>query len=120
MRRSTPATRAGRCSTRAARSSASTQRSSAARKLAVAFELAQSTGVRLTSVEPGSPAALAGLREDDLVVGLDGVVIDSIDRMHQTLDSSRIQRDVVVKLFRGTRTPQVMYLNVRPVERLPG
>ena len=91
-----------------------------ARKLAVAFELVQSTGVRLTSVEPGSPAALAGLRVDDLVVGLDGVVIDSIDRMHQTLDASRIQRDLVVKLFRGTRMPQVMYLNVRPVERLPG
>jgi len=31
---------------------------------------------------------LAGLREGDLIVGLDGVTIDSVDRLHQTLDAS--------------------------------
>ena len=73
--------------------------------------------MRLTSVEPDSPAALGGLREGDLLAGLDGIAIDSVDRLHQTLDASRIQRDCVVKLLRGTRSPQPLYLTVRPIER---
>jgi hypothetical protein len=45
------------------------------------------------------------------------VVIDSVDKLHQTLDANRIQRDGVLKLLRGTLSPQPLYLGVRPVER---
>jgi len=57
------------------------------------------------------------MREGDVIVGLDGVVIDSVDRLHQTLDASRIQSECMVKLLRGTLSPQPLYVSVRPTER---
>ncbi|HEX9391234.1 MAG TPA: trypsin-like peptidase domain-containing protein [Usitatibacteraceae bacterium] len=87
------------------------------RRVALAFELDQDTAVRVQSLDPESPAARAGLQLDDLIVGVDGIAIDSIDRLHQTLDASRIQRDCMVKLIRGAIAPEVKYLNVRPTER---
>jgi S1-C subfamily serine protease len=87
------------------------------RRAAVAYDLPQTHGVRVMSVEAGSPGALAGLRVDDLIVGLDGIAIDSVDRMHQTLDESRVQRACTIKLLRGSLSPKPTYLSVRPVER---
>jgi len=59
----------------------------------------------------------AGLRPDDFIVGVDGVVIDSVDRLHQTLDASRIQKDCMVNVIRGALTPEIIYLTLRPAER---
>ena len=87
------------------------------RRMALAFELAQSNAVRVQSVDRESPAAKAGLRTDDFIVGVDGVMIDSVDKLHQALDVNRIQRDCVVKIIRGAMKPAVMYLTVRPTER---
>ncbi len=87
------------------------------RRVLRAHALEQTHGVRVATVDPQSPAALAGLREGDVIVGLDGSAIDSVDRLHQTLDASRVQRDCVLKLIRGTTSPQPLYLNVRPEER---
>jgi S1-C subfamily serine protease len=87
------------------------------RRVVLAHGLGQDHGVRVSNVEKGSPAPSAGLREGDVIVGLDGVNIDSVDRLHQTLDASRIQRDCAIKLLRGTLSPQPVYLVVRPSER---
>jgi S1-C subfamily serine protease len=87
------------------------------RRVVLAHGLMQSAGVRVLSVEKGSAADRAGLREGDVIVGLDGVAIDSVDRLHQTLDASRIQRECVLKALRGTLSPQPMYFSVRPTER---
>jgi S1-C subfamily serine protease len=84
------------------------------RRIALAFELAQTHAVRVSAVEAQSPAGRAGLRETDLIVGLDGVVIDSVDRLHQTLDASRVNRDCVLKVLRGNGSGQPLYLTVRP------
>jgi S1-C subfamily serine protease len=70
------------------------------------------------SVEPDSPAARVGVREGDLIVGLDGVAIASVDALHQALDASRVNRDCVLKVIRGVRTPAPMYFTVRPAEVL--
>jgi S1-C subfamily serine protease len=88
------------------------------RRVALAFELAQAGAVRVQSLDPESPAAKAGMRLDDLIVGADGVVIDSVDKLHQALDVSRIQRDCMVKVIRGALTPEIVYLSVRPMERV--
>jgi S1-C subfamily serine protease len=88
------------------------------RRVVLAHGLAQDSGVRVLQVEKGSPADHAGVREGDVIVGLDGVAIDSVDRLHQTLDASRIQRDCTLKLLRGTLSPQPLYLQLRPTERL--
>lgn len=86
------------------------------RRVVRAFELTQSHAVRVSSLEPESPAARAGLRESDLIVGIDGVTIDSVDRLHQTLDAGRILRDCVLKVLRSNGSAGPMYLTVRPGE----
>ena len=88
------------------------------RRVVLTYELPQPSGVRVMSVEPDSPAARVGVREGDIIVGLDGVAIASVDALHQTLDTSRVNRDCVLKLIRGVRTPAPVYLTVRPVEIL--
>jgi S1-C subfamily serine protease len=86
------------------------------RRIALAFGLAQTHAVRVNAVERDSPGALAGLHEGDLIVGLDGVTIDSVDRLHQTLDASRVHRDCVLKVLRGNASGQPLFLMVRPSE----
>ena len=88
------------------------------RRVVLTYELPNSSGVRVMSVEPGSPAARVGVQEGDVIVGLDGVPIASVDALHQTLDASRVNRDCVLKLIRGVRTPAPLYLTVRPAEVL--
>jgi S1-C subfamily serine protease len=87
------------------------------RRIRLAFGLDQTHAVRVSAVERGSPAANAGLREGDLILGIDGVAVDSVDRLHQTLDASRVQRDCVLKLLRGSAGGQPLYLTVRPSEQ---
>jgi S1-C subfamily serine protease len=84
-----------------------------------AHGLAQAQAVRLQSVEGGSPADRGGLRAGDWLIGIDGVAIDSVDRLHQTLDASRIGRACPVKLLRddGQGRLQMLYLVVMPIER---
>jgi len=84
------------------------------RRIVVGLGLQQSQGVRVLAVERESPAARGGLREGDLIIGIDGTPIESVDRLHQALDASRINRDCVLKLLRGNATGQPMYLTVRP------
>ena len=79
------------------------------RRVVLAHGLAQDHGVRVLTIEKGSAAEHAGLRESDVIIGLDGVDIDSVDRLHQTLDASRIQRDCTLKLLRGTLSPQPFF-----------
>ena len=79
--------------------------------------LAEGHGVRVLSVDPGSPADRAGLREGDIVLGLDGAAIGSVDALHQSLNEARIHKDCAIKLLRGHASPQVMFMSVRPIER---
>ena len=57
-----------------------------------------------------------GVREGDVIVGLDGVAIANVDALHQALDASRVNRDVVPKVLRGLRTPAPTYFTRRPPE----
>ncbi len=87
------------------------------RRVVLAYGLTQSHGVRAMSVEPGSAAARAGIKEGDVLIGLNGVDIDSVDRLHQCLDVNSIGKDCALKLLRGATSPQVVYVTVRPDER---
>ncbi|MGH6626458.1 MAG: S1C family serine protease [Burkholderiaceae bacterium] len=87
------------------------------RRVVRAFELTQGHAVRVSSLERDSPAARAGLHEGDLIVGIDGVSIDSVDKLHQTLDATRILRDCVLQVLRSNGGGQAMYFTVRPAER---
>ena len=90
------------------------------RRVVLAYELPRSSGVRVLSVEPDSPAARAGIRVDDVLVGIDGVAIASVDDLHQALGEQSIQRDCVIKFIRGTSAPKPMFVTVRPSEHIGG
>ncbi|MGL5001372.1 MAG: S1C family serine protease, partial [Casimicrobium sp.] len=86
------------------------------RNVARALETTQTSGVRVANVESDSPAARAGLREGDIIVGIDGVAIDSVDKLHQTLDATRIEKLCAVKVLRAGKT-SAWYVNITPSER---
>jgi len=88
------------------------------RRVVLHHGLGQSHGVRVVSLDPRSPAARAGMREGDIVLGIDGATIDSVDALHRVLDESRIHRDCALKFLRGHASPQAMFVTVRPSERL--
>jgi S1-C subfamily serine protease len=61
-----------------------------------------------------SPAALGGLRNDDRIVAIDGLTVDSVDALQRALDGSRIGRAVNITVLRGG---QKLDLVVTPVEQ---
>ncbi len=60
----------------------------------------QRTGVMVLEVVPGSPAARAGLRPMDVIVGLGGRVIAGIDDLHRFLDEEPVGRVYELELVR--------------------
>src|SRR6266540_3373925 len=60
-------------------------------RLAVrAHRLTQPSGVLITTVEGGSPAARAGLQVGDIIVAFDGHPVHGIDDLHRLLTGDRI------------------------------
>jgi len=47
-------------------------------------------GVRVAGIEPGSPAAAAGLQVGDVIVAFDGKAVAGIDALHRSLTADRI------------------------------
>jgi len=85
------------------------------RRIIVPLGLRQSHAVRILSVEPGSPAERGGLRPGDILLGIDGQDITSVDALYQALNPERVGRDCMLKILRpGSAAP--IYLQARPVE----
>jgi S1-C subfamily serine protease len=74
-----------------------------ARRIAVHFELSNESGVRVRSIEPGSPAADADIEAGDLIVKLDDEVVSGIDRLHRLLDGRRVGQPSTLTLLRRGR-----------------
>ena len=74
----------------------------AARGLRGAVGLPERDGLLIRAVEPGSPAADAGLRSGDLIVAAAGTPVDDLDSLHTRLDD--LEGDaatLTLKLVRG-------------------
>jgi S1-C subfamily serine protease len=67
----------------------------------VADRLGRRRGVEVTSVVAGGPAALAGFRPEDIVVGLDGQPIEAVTDMLRVLTGDRAGRTIEAQLVRG-------------------
>ena len=85
-----------------------------ARRIARHFALANTRAVRVESVERDAPAAQAGLEPGDLIVSLDGRVVDGIDDLHRLLTAERIGRAANLTVVRRTTR---LELPIVPVER---
>lgn len=83
------------------------------RLLARATNLAVSSGVRVGSVEKGSPAAAAGLHDGDILVAFGGVAVTGVDDLHRLLDEEQIQKAVELTVLRQGRLSTVP---ITPVE----
>jgi len=62
----------------------------------------QESAVMVAAVEPGSPAAKAGVKPDDILVDLDGLAITGADDLIRALTGETIGRDVTLNVLRGT------------------
>jgi S1-C subfamily serine protease len=76
------------------------------RPLARHHGLEQPSAVEVVRLEPGAPAAAAGLREGDLVVALDGQPTRSIDDVQRLLGQWPIGRALGASLLRGRELKQ--------------
>jgi S1-C subfamily serine protease len=70
-------------------------------RLAVrAHRLIQPSGVLITTIDQGSPAARAGLQPGDIVVAFDGQPVHGIDDLHRLLTGERIGTATTVAAVR--------------------
>lgn len=87
------------------------------RAVARAFHLEQSTGVLVSHLSPASPAAIAGVREGDIIVALDAAPIRNVTDLHQLLTADYIDRPANVTVV---RVAERIVLPVRPAEMPAG
>jgi S1-C subfamily serine protease len=83
------------------------------RALARANQLAVSSGVFVTSVEPGSPASVGGLRDGDVVLAFAGAPVAGIDDLHRRLSDDRIGQPSTLTILRAGHRRQ---LTIVPIE----
>jgi S1-C subfamily serine protease len=82
--------------------------------------VAQDSAVMVGTVEPDSPAARAGIKVGDILLGIDGIIIAGADDLVRALTGETIGREVALEVLRGTErltlklTPQERKLQVIP------
>jgi len=82
--------------------------------LGVSIEAA-ADGVRLSTVQAGTPSARAGLRADDVVTRIEGKKITSPDALRQAIDAKQPGDTVTVTFLRNGKTRTVtVKLDARP------
>ncbi|HJZ71282.1 MAG TPA: trypsin-like peptidase domain-containing protein [Vicinamibacterales bacterium] len=84
------------------------------RAISRANQLAVTSGVFIVSVEPGSPAAEAGLRDGDVVLALAGEPVTGLDDLHRLLTDERIGIAAAMTILRGGSRRQ---LTIVPAEK---
>jgi S1-C subfamily serine protease len=73
----------------------------------VAAELGRDRGVEVVEVSPGSPAASAGLRAEDLIVAIDDLPVRGVDDMHRLLTAEHIGRRTELSVMRQGRATRL-------------
>jgi S1-C subfamily serine protease len=79
----------------------------------VAQVLDRTAGVEVVQVVDGSPAAKAGIRNEDLIIDVDGVPVADAGDLQRLMVGERIGRPLTVRTFRGG---DLLELTVVPVE----
>jgi S1-C subfamily serine protease len=76
-------------------------------------KLGRSAGVEITEIVPGSPAARAGLRPEDLIVAVGGHAVERTLDIQRAMSEDAIGRAVAATVLRGDRW---LTLELAPVE----
>jgi S1-C subfamily serine protease len=71
------------------------------RGIARANQLAMSSGVLVHGVEAGSPAAVSGLRDGDVILAFSEQTVAGVDDLHRLLTADRIGAAASVTVLRG-------------------
>ena len=77
------------------------------RRLVVHYGLKTDSGVLVISVEPGSPAQAAGLREGDILIGFGERTIEGVDSLHRALSEHTAGVKSTLLVLRGTESIQI-------------
>jgi serine protease Do len=67
----------------------------------LAARLGRRSAVEVVEVVEGSPAALAGLRPEDLIVEVNGTVVEDVNDLQRLMVAELIGTDVVARIVRG-------------------
>jgi S1-C subfamily serine protease len=84
------------------------------RRAVLRLGLAQQTGSMITSVEPGSPAAEAGLMSGDMIIAVDGLPVAGTEDLVRLLDADRIGKTIPVDFMRNSQSRRLW---IAPIER---
>jgi S1-C subfamily serine protease len=87
-----------------------------ARRVAHFHSLDQASGVRVGGLEPGGPAARAGLLVGDILVKIEGRSVAGVDDLVRLLTEERVGQPTALTLLRGVELKQIV---VAPAERNP-
>ena len=86
------------------------------RPIARVHQLAVTSGILVVSIEPGSPATAAGVREGDVILALADTLVSGIDELHRLLTADRIGVPTKLIVLRGSGRRS---LSVVPAESRP-
>jgi S1-C subfamily serine protease len=73
----------------------------------LAAELGRDRGIEVVEVVEGSPAAIAGLRPEDLIVEIGDEAVSDVGDLQRLMTGERIGRELTLRIDRGGRTMQV-------------
>lgn len=80
------------------------------------YDLEVESGVMVSSLVEGGPAARAGVHEGDIIVSFDGQRVSGTDDLHRALTESKIGQRVPMEVIRGAER---LTLEVTPRESQP-
>jgi len=83
------------------------QQTAIPRSLARANRMAVTSGVLVASIEEDSPAARAGLRQGDVILGFGGTSVSGIDDLHRLLTEERVGTPLPLTVLRRGERRQV-------------
>ncbi len=83
------------------------------RDQARALGIVQPTGVEVNGLEERGPSVASGLKAGDIIVGLDGGLVVSVDDLHRALQKWPIERALKLKVLRDRKIAEI---EVTPAE----
>jgi Do/DeqQ family serine protease len=72
-------------------------------EIAASFSLKKASGALVNEVVAGSPAAIAGIRQGDIILALDGKEIKDVAQLQRLVADTSVGKRVEVKVFREGR-----------------